>query len=57
MKQKFSTLTHFLAAAAAATVAFFVSPAGQAVLHQYPHLAPIASGVALIAGLYHSPNA
>lgn len=52
-----SKLTHVLALGAAAVYGFILSPAGQAVLKQYPHLEPVVTGIVMIAGLYFSPKA
>lgn len=48
-------ITHVLAVAAAAVAIFFASPAGHAVLMQYPVIAPLANGLAMIMAIYHNP--
>lgn len=50
-------ITHAFAAVAAAVYAFFLTPAGTAVLHQYPKLAAGLAGLTTIAALYHNPSA
>ena len=52
----FKKLTHIIAAAVIALWAFAMSPAGHALLQQYPKLAPIASGLCVLFSLYHEPN-
>jgi hypothetical protein len=54
---KLSKLTHFFAAAVAAAATFFATPAGLALLHQYPHLIPIVGGLAAIGLTYRNPTA
>jgi hypothetical protein len=53
---KISKLTHILAIAGAAITAFVLTPAGQAIIHQYPKLAPIAGAVATLFAVYHNPK-
>jgi hypothetical protein len=58
---KIRNITHALAIGAGITISWALSfvqtPAGQALLHQYPILSKIV-GIAVVAGLtYHSPNA
>jgi hypothetical protein len=48
-------VTHVLAAISAAIVAFSVTPAGQAVIHQYPVLSGIAGALGAISAWYHNP--
>ena len=50
------TITHVFAAGIAIVSAFLLSPAGMALQHQYPMLAPIALGVSGIAAVYHTPK-
>ena len=54
---KIKVVTHVLAGAAVAIAGFFVTPAGQAIIKQYPVLSPIAAGLALVLSLYHDPKA
>jgi hypothetical protein len=49
-------ITHLYALIAAAVGSFLVSPAGQAVLMQYPHLASVISAISIILALYHNPS-
>ena len=53
---KFSKITHFAGLALAATGAFLVTPAGQALIQQYPHLEPVAFMIASLVALYHKPT-
>lgn len=53
---KFKTLTHWLAVAGIAVVGFVASPAGQAIVHQYPIVSGIAGIIGLLGALYHSPK-
>lgn len=53
---KFKSITHFAAVVIAAVSAFVLTPAGQAVLAQYPKLATIGGGIGAILALYHSPK-
>jgi hypothetical protein len=48
------TITHFLALAAAAVGLFFLTPAGKALLMQYPVLASLMA-LLTVLGLYHNP--
>lgn len=51
-----SAITHVLAVAFSAAVVFVMSPAGQALVKQYPKLS-VASGILLaIAAVYHVPT-
>ena len=49
-------ITHVLAVAASAVVVFVVSPAGQALIHQYPILSGIAGVIGALVSVYHDPN-
>ena len=53
---RFKSITHVLAVIAAAAAGFLASPAGHAVVAQYPVLAPVAAGIAIVASLYHNPT-
>jgi hypothetical protein len=48
--------THVIAVAVLAAAGFFMTPAGQALVHQYPYIEPLASGLAVVAALYHNPK-
>jgi hypothetical protein len=52
----FKTITHVYAGVVVAIAAFFMSPAGMAVLAQYPKLVPIVTGIAGLAAIYHTPK-
>jgi hypothetical protein len=54
---KFKKLTHVFAAVMAAAAAFVVTPAGKALLSQYPALSAAAAGILALAALYHNPVA
>jgi len=54
---KFSKLTHVLAITGAAIAGFAMTPAGQAIIHQYPKLSPVLAAVLTIAGIYRDPKA
>jgi hypothetical protein len=49
------TITHWYALAAAAVGTFLLTPAGKALLMQYPWLASVLA-IATVAGIYHNPN-
>lgn len=49
-------ITHFFAALAASTYGFFLTPAGQAILHQYPKLGTVFAALTTLLALYHSPQ-
>jgi len=50
-------LTHVLAVVLAGAAAFAVSPAGKALVMQYPQLASVVAIVVAISALYHQPIA
>lgn len=50
---KFRTISHIYAVIAAAIGGFLVTPAGQAVLAQYPRAASVIASVSTIAAIYH----
>lgn len=54
---KLTYVEHLIAVAGAAVVAFSVSPAGQALVHQYPVLAPVVGALGFLTAFYHSPKA
>jgi hypothetical protein len=49
-------VTHYLALLAASITAFLLTPAGQALLLQYPKLASLIAGATWIAALYRNPK-
>jgi hypothetical protein len=53
----YKKVTYAIAVGVAAIAAFFVTPAGQALVHQYPVLVPIAAGFGVLATLFHDPKA
>ena len=53
---KFKGVTHFAAAAFTAIVGFAASPAGQAIVKQYPKLSAAATLLGLLGALYHNPQ-
>jgi hypothetical protein len=52
-----SKATHVIAAVLASVAAFALTPAGQALIAQYPHLAVVSGLVATLASLYKTPQA
>ena len=52
----FKKVTHVAAALFAAAVGFAVSPAGEALVRQYPKLAAVSTLLGLLGSLYHSPK-
>jgi hypothetical protein len=52
----FKKITHVYAVIVVAAAAFFMSPAGIAVLAQYPKLVPVVTGIAGLAAVYHTPK-
>lgn len=54
---KFKTVTHLAAVVLATLAAFAASPAGRALVSQYPVLSAASAGVLALAALYHSPKA
>jgi hypothetical protein len=52
---RFKKVTHVLAAIGLGIVGFIVSPAGQALIKQYPIVSGVAAGVAALAAVYHVP--
>jgi hypothetical protein len=53
---RFKLITHWIAATLVTVAAFAVSPAGQALIAQYPKLSAAAGLLASLAALYHSPK-
>lgn len=51
-----SKLTHFFAACFVAVAGFAVSPAGRALVSQYPKLAGLAGLVITLGALYRKPG-
>jgi len=51
---KFKTLTHVLAGIAIVVVGWLATPAGMALVHQYPWLASVTLGAGIL-GLYRNP--
>lgn len=49
-------VTHLAAVAIIAIAGFLETPAGKALVSQYPHLAPIASGIGVLVALYSNPT-
>jgi len=49
------TITHVFAFIGAAVWAFLATPAGQAVLHQYPILSAIIGALGTVGLVYHNP--
>jgi hypothetical protein len=53
----YKTFTHVLAVVLASLAGFVVTPAGQAVIHQYPYLSGAAGVILTLAAVYHVPTA
>ena len=51
-----SKLTHIFALLGAAVWGFLATPAGQAVLHQYPILSALSGAVSTIVMVYRNPH-
>jgi len=51
-----SKVTHILVGIVAAAAAFVATPAGHALVSQYPALAVVSTAVAIIASLYKNPK-
>lgn len=54
---KFKKVTHVFAAALATAAAFVITPAGKALIGQYPLLSAAAAGILALAAVYHNPIA
>jgi len=54
---KFKKVTHVFAAALAAAAAFVITPAGKALVGQFPLLSAAAAGILALAAIYHNPVA
>lgn len=54
---KFKKVTHVFAAALAAAAAFVITPAGKALVGQFPLLSAAAAGILALAAVYHNPVA
>jgi len=52
-----SAITHVAAVFLASAAAFAASPAGQALVSQYPKLSALAGAILALAALYHVPKA
>ncbi len=50
------TVTHYLVVLYTAISGFAASPAGIALIHQYPYLAGVFSTLGFMAALYHIPS-
>jgi hypothetical protein len=49
-------VTHVIALGGVAVVGFAATPAGQAVIHQYPKLAAGFAAIGVLMATYHDPN-
>jgi hypothetical protein len=52
---RFKTATHVAAAALGTLIAFSVTPAGTALVKQYPYLTGVVALASTLASLYHVP--
>ena len=50
-------ITYILGAVLSAGAAFAVTPAGQALIHQYPILSGVVSIIGILGALFHTPKA
>lgn len=48
--------THVLALLATSAYTFMLTPAGQALVHQYPILTAVVGGLTTVLALYHQPK-
>lgn len=48
-------ITHVFAVVLAGAVAFAASPAGQALVHQYPVVSAVVGILSALAAVYHDP--
>lgn len=53
MKKK---ITHVFAVVLSGAVAFAATPAGQALVHQYPVLSGVVGVIGVLGAVYHNPN-
>lgn len=51
----YKKFTHVLAVILGGAVAFAASPAGQALVHQYPILSGVLGVVSVLGAVYHNP--
>lgn len=54
---KFKKITHIFAVILGAAAAFIATPAGKALVDQYPLVSAASAGVLALAALYHNPVA
>lgn len=54
--KQFSNATHFIGAGILAVLAFVATPAGQALITQYPKLSVFVTLLGMIAALYKNPT-
>jgi hypothetical protein len=54
---KIKKITHVFAAALATAAAFVITPAGKALIGQFPILSAAAAGILALAAVYHNPIA
>jgi hypothetical protein len=52
---QYKTVTHVAAGLLSMLIAFSVTPAGQALVHQYPYLTGIVALASTLAAIYHVP--
>lgn len=52
----FKKITHVFAFVGAAVMGFVASPAGQAVVHQYPIVSAVLGMAGAIIAVYHAPK-
>jgi hypothetical protein len=54
---KIKKITHVFAVALATAAAFVITPAGKALIGQYPILSAAAAGILALTAVYHNPIA
>ena len=50
-------ITHIFAVIASGVMIFVATPAGQAVIHQYPVISAVLGAIGALTAVYHSPKA
>lgn len=53
---KFKVITHVFAVVGVAIMGFIATPAGQAIVAQYPVLTGIAGAISVLGAVYHKPT-
>lgn len=53
--KKFKKITHIFAVVLGAAATFIATPAGKALVDQYPLVSAVSAGILALAALYHNP--